>query len=725
MRAYRLAIVALLLAFQTVTAHADRFHVVKHQLAMPVSLPSGPVTYDTSIGNGVDANGFTSLPLRAGAHRYYVNSSTGSDANTCTQAQSASTPKATAAAGRDCITQSAGDQVVIAEGTTYAERLPIMTNKDGFSLLYPSVLQSYDPADPTNEAKMGRATANRPTFTGAESSGSPFISPCCNGSTVTNYVAVRGLNINPGNITDQIVGMVWVGDGILLENNIFAYTGLSLQSQMHVQHHWILRGNALHGSFSSSDLFSGQQLYVDGTDTLTVEDNVLWHGGWKEGANRSDNYTLGGARQYTHPIYQQDPTNAIIRRNLIADGSADGGSHRGGVIHQNNLLIDNPANPTTAASTHYDAARPTGQDIEVSGMAAIGGGTVPDTGATDWGITTANGRPGSFAHYNLLARSSTGAGSFVFGTQALYNQPSYMDYSYNVTYLWNASGSTKTLASNQTFPSQVFDTYSNNVWDDPTSGTNTNISGKIFANAYTAAAFYTAAGYADKTAFINYAIAHPEAHIQRTARTLLMAGYGVTSPPLQGLTVYGTFVIGTSDAGLILGTQDGSTLTYSGFPSGFSISSSTRSWTYDGTGSASSGTGTITETAADGVTSHNSSIAWSVNAAPILTSVTASATGSTTATLSATTNTANGTLYWSVDTHTPQPAWPLWGNVKTGVYAANTMQTAHGSQVVAATGVQTVSVTGLTTGTAYYGYLVHINAGGFQSIVASAGPFTP
>src|SRR5690348_2975021 len=48
----------------------------------PVAAVSGGV-YDASIGAGVDADGFASLPLRSGAHRFFVNSATGADSNGC------------------------------------------------------------------------------------------------------------------------------------------------------------------------------------------------------------------------------------------------------------------------------------------------------------------------------------------------------------------------------------------------------------------------------------------------------------------------------------------------------------------------------------------------------------------------------------------------------------------------------------------------------------------
>src|SRR5206468_9615135 len=102
-------------------AHASPGTIAANRRRTSIVVP-GSVTYDTSIGNGVDTNGTTSLPLRVGAHRFYVNNGaagiTGSDSNTCPQAQSAATPKLTLASASGCMTQYAGDQLLVAEGRT-------------------------------------------------------------------------------------------------------------------------------------------------------------------------------------------------------------------------------------------------------------------------------------------------------------------------------------------------------------------------------------------------------------------------------------------------------------------------------------------------------------------------------------------------------------------------------------------------------------------------------
>jgi hypothetical protein len=496
--------------------------------AAPAPLPTVAIanaTYDASVGLGVDASGFADLSLRPGAHRYFVSSATGSDGNSCAAAQSPATPKASSAAALACAADGEGDQILFAEGTTYTSRIPSMAmRRGGYSLAYPFVIQSYDPADPLNEAKYGRATGNsRPVFTGANPSGNPWIF----GGTGQKFIAVRGLDINPGNVSGQNIGMDQVGDGILFENNLLRYTGMAFINTSGVkQHHWIVRGNAIYGTWDATTATAGQGIYADGSDSLTIEDNVLYHIGWKIGAQRTDPWQSGGATQFRHPIYQQAPTDAVVRRNLIVDGSADGGSFRGNITHYANLVIDCPIGMALGGGSEYNTSRPNGVDIQSSYNAILGTATIPDSHAAGWGITTSNGRSGSSIHHNLVIRSGTLASS-AFITNADYNQPSYMAWHDNVAFLWSPMGFTHSELAG--FPAQVHATFSNNVWDDAASGTNTNIAGVAFSSPYTADQIYVAAGFADKAAFVAYAIARPETRIHRTVLTRLQAGYGVST----------------------------------------------------------------------------------------------------------------------------------------------------------------------------------------------------
>lgn len=289
--------------------------------------------------------------------------------------------------------------------------------------------------------------------------------------------------------------------------------------------HLILRNNALYGGYSPTAHMQG--IYLDNWSSYTLEDNVFYHNGWKIGASRDDDPSIGGPTIFRHPIYAQDDTSGITRRNLIVDGAADGGSVRGDVFYSENLVIDCPIGVGAGGGLTYNAVRPSGVNIEISYNAFLGDADINSSNPRGMGMTSMNGRSGSSAHHNLWARSRNpnGVNNYTFITQADQNLPSYMDYHDNVAYLW--ASAIQTYLNGGNYPTQDFATYNNNIWDALTSGTNKNISAGTFPNPYTAAQLYSALGYADKQAFINYAIEHPEAHIQRQARALLFSGYGI------------------------------------------------------------------------------------------------------------------------------------------------------------------------------------------------------
>jgi hypothetical protein len=497
----------------------------------PAAAPISGGIYDTSIGASVDADGFAQLPLRSGAHRYFVSNS-GSDSNSCTTAQAPLTPLATVSAGMACIAGGNGDQVLLAEGSTFSDVLGSGNNptwlafKGGYSPEYPTVVESYDPADPLNETKYGRGDQRnaRPVLTGSQNE-------LTNGTT--SYIAFKGLDFNPGNTPDH--GFAFLGDVryILLENNVFRYTGVSVDTSNYpsispTASHFILRNNSLYGMWSTGGRTGG--FYISGVSGITVEDNVFYHDGWKIGASRDDDFSVGGATVFSHSYYlQTNTTGAIVRRNLSADGAGDGGIARGDSTFTENLFIDNPAAIGVGGGPQYNIDRPSGVTFDVSYNAIIGDADVTSTHPLGWAINTTNGQSGSRVHNNLIIRSRNPSGPAMsgFSNNAAFNQPSYAQYDHNLMYQWVVLTGQVYWPSCGGFPAQCFTTYDANNWDGPAQGTNTNSAATSFPNPYTAAQLYAALGFADKTAFINYAINHPEAHIQRNARAMLFTGYGL------------------------------------------------------------------------------------------------------------------------------------------------------------------------------------------------------
>lgn len=102
--------------------------------------------------------------------------------------------------------------------------------------------------------------------------------------------------------------------------------------------------------------------------------------------------------------------------------------------------------------------------------------------------------------------------------------------------------------------------------------------------------------------------------------------------------------------------------------------------------------------------------------APVLTSPTGTQTGSTTATIGATTDEGNGTLYGYVSTSATPPSD---ADLKAGTGAVWS-----GSAAVSGTGANTLSVTGLTASTGYYGHLLHTDAAANDSNTVTSAQFT-
>jgi hypothetical protein len=695
------------------------------------------ITYDTSVGNGIATDGLANLPLRPTvARRFYVNSSTGSDSNTITQAQVAATPVATLAKAMTFITQGAGDQILVARGTTYSAVLPNMSGYDGFSALYPTVVQCYDPADPTNEAKMGRASGDRPTFTYS----TDFIG-LAGGGTAPKYLAWRGLDIVPTNTTDKEIylGAFSAGllDYILIENCIFRYIQVTVNLAGQVDGsgfpattpHFIFRGNTITGMWSAASTI--QAIYLS-TVNYTLEDNVVYHAGWKLGASREDLQSAGGlnggATTQDHSCYAQYSSYGIARRNFIVDGSTDGGSLRGNNIFTANVGLDNPIQLAHGGGHDYFVERPDGVMLEASYNAFIGDADIYSGSLRGFGYYSSNGKQGSANHHNIIAQARNPAiNYFALSTTIDEATDSWMNHYRNVIWNWNVGGSnTNRSEAVNASPGTVHATYSNNIWDDATSGTNTNKGSVTVPNAYTNDQLIQAMGYttgadyaARKLAMMTYLVEHPEAHPARNALTLAQAGYGIT-PLMQDLVASINLVRGQPARGPIVGTLDGSVLTCISLPSGLTINSETRQWIWDGSGSGiTSGTIPTTETPATGP-ARTTNLAYAIDVAATLTSPTAASTGTTTATLGITTNNGAGSLYWILTTAS---ATPSAVEVNAGYYDANNAAAKAGSVAVSSTGAKTINVTGLTTATTYFAYLIQ-NVAGTRSSVSSLGSFT-
>ncbi len=154
-----------------------------------------------------------------------------------------------------------------------------------------------------------------------------------------------------------------------------------------------------------------------------------------------------------------------------------------------------------------------------------------------------------------------------------------------------------------------------------------------------------------------------------------------------------TVKAGASQAVTAAGVQN---ITATGLPSGTTQRHHFLHRDAAGNDSSVLSSGTFTTTAPD-------------TTAPTLTVPTATATGGATATGSVSTNESNGTLYFRATTNATETA----ATIKAGA-----------SQAVSVTGVQGVSVAGLTASTGYYLHFLHRDAAGNDSVRATSAQFT-
>jgi hypothetical protein len=490
----------------------------------------------------------------------------------------------------------------------------------GASSVYCTTFESYDPADPNNAAKWGRAVhPNRPVINTGHNSQDLVGGGGLHPDQPPNNIAFQGLDLNPG----APLGMSFIpGNGvlngnILIENCVCREIAWAMQNNGQygtagIGGWLIVRNCAWYGVWAPGG--STSHLYIDGFKHVTLEDSVFAHSGWKMGASRDDSVAVGGADTSgrSHPYYlQEDCNSTITRRCLIIDPVGDAGQNRSSSLVYDNVLIDPPIAASLGSGAAYWVTKPFGVDIDYSYNFVLGDADLNSTNLRRWFIASVNGTSISRAYANTAVKSNniSGTNNSVFSTsvqspnaEAL-GTPSYMTYSYNYTGGRSTPG--RVFYDQSTPGGSVYAhaSYDHNVWDETASGTNINTASSTPAHAYTAADIYGALGFADKAALTAYVINHPEAHTGRSILTMGRAGYDYAPLPttLQTLKSTMNLVRGLDDGSVFVGMFDGLTASVSGQPSGVTLHSSTGSWYYDGTGSGDvSGTWRVRATKPDG-----------------------------------------------------------------------------------------------------------------------------
>jgi hypothetical protein len=515
----------------------------------------------------------------------------------------------------------------------------------GADQVHPTIWQSYNPAQPLNEAQYGKSHQRgaRPKLT--------QITQFSNGIPPKN-VAIRGLEINQGNIGHGgSVGLISDGasghdcSNFLFENNLCPYAGISFDLNGYPAHtgtnttdvdyypsqHIVVRGNAFYGMWTDAGDGRTGGMYAAGARYFTNEYNVFYHCGWKidPAITWDSSLFIGGASVFSHSWYMQMNTDDnIVRGNLTSEAGGDAGTLRGSGIWYGNVSIRNPNAASLGGGSPYATGRPMGTYIDAGYNVAINAVNQTSTHQLGWGMTALNGLPGRFrVHHNLLLRSDIAAQDSAqgFGNTSGTNLASYAEFDQNVMYRFIAPPGVVFNNSAGAFPNRQHARAIYNIWDGPTDTFNLNSGTYSFPNPMTEADLYTAFGFADFNAFITYCCAHPEAKTWIALRDMVMPAYGISMTPPADVT------------------------------------------------------------------------------APVLSSPGRTVTGNTTATLVVTTNEANGRMYW-VRTLSATP--PSKYNIVMGIDDSETPTDDAGSFAVTATGVQTLNAT-ITTPATYYYHFCH------------------
>lgn len=365
--------------------------------------------YDNSFGTGVDANGLFTFGLNTGASkkRVYVNSLGGfSDAN---NGLTAATAKATFEAGLALC--NGGDQLLVAKAGTYANSSGNvnLSGRGGPSKTYPTVVMSYDPADPTNEAKMGKMFGpDMPIITTpSASTGSGVVFAAASGNDGTTHnIFVQGVEIkyvaNDGNVA--VLNYVGRHDGIGFQNCRFNGTTLAwpnngssfgLSQGCHVS-----RCSAW-GAWSTSG--NSEWVYFEGMDGLYYADCSPGHGGWKMGVTRGTAAASGGPAALGHNYYLHATCiNCRVERIFSFDSATDAHNLRGSASCSYLVSLDCPIAINQTGTSNSFTEAPTGSVTTVVDSLFMGGDDLDASNPRGYGVRFSNAAATGVSMDNVL-----------------------------------------------------------------------------------------------------------------------------------------------------------------------------------------------------------------------------------------------------------------------------------------------------------------------------------
>jgi len=280
----------------------------------------------------------------------------------------------------------------------------------GIGASYPVCFQSYDPHDPLNIARHGRAGTGsqgaRPVWT-LGTGAWPF-NPRTDAVDYGGWV-FRGLEWrSTGN--GQYVNWTGCQNNILFEGMVFNNIGLVLED-INTNAGYTTSSNnivRLCSSYGQYDTAGSHMCGIYSTAVnLTIEDCVFWHCGWKVGVTRDTPVSGGGPDMFKHCLYLHNGLGTVsnIRRNVLIDGSSSGLSLRGSHVCHHNVIIDCPTPDGGSGGSVSDTESPNGVSQRAYCQLIIGGADISTALPRCQGFCSSDGTADSYYAYSLYANN--------------------------------------------------------------------------------------------------------------------------------------------------------------------------------------------------------------------------------------------------------------------------------------------------------------------------------
>ena len=177
-------------------------------------------------------------------------------------------------------------------------------------------------------------------------------------------------------------------------------------------------------AYCTGGAHSGQGLYADKVDGLTIEECVFDHNGWNEKVPRAL------PNIFRHNIYiSNDTTGVRVRHNVIANGASHGIQMRSGGLCEGNLFVDNAIHAFLG-----------GEEATFRGNVLVGGRDIDPKTPRGFGVTVAAGR--GLVEGNLLAHKPTTSGAAIVVESGKWSPASGVSAEIrdNVVYNWSGNG---------------------------------------------------------------------------------------------------------------------------------------------------------------------------------------------------------------------------------------------------------------------------------------------